>query len=236
MSGANISKIGDYKPRAIGDWIYVWTKDGRRQSHNNAMISAHGKEAVPRSNFGPPQNTTLVYYCPHGYTLDDQGLMNFVTGRLASYDSDAPRRAPRDYKLSKYQGSHNKLNNNYYKEDYGFIQTRMHPAARTERLQQLFTATPEEMEGWHENGGAKRLNDELANLDKMHSEKLRGLKAIPMDIITIRNRKHRGNPPTLWTVVALLERAGFRYGEVHCNHCRGPASGSAQGCWKPAWV
>lgn len=232
MSSKDIRKMGDYMPKAIGDWIYVWTRDGKKQSHNRLLISSHGRGVLATSNFGPPKKASLVYYCPNGNTLNARSMIRFLQGDFQSYEIIAPGAAAHDYQLTKFQHA-NGVSKKQWAEDYDLIQRRIHPDAREERLRGLCTPSPEDMQRWHDIGGAQKLNQQIASMDQSYQAQLANIKPVAMDILTIRKRKWHGHPPTLWTVVALLEREGFHYDEIHCSFCRGFASGENLGDYFP---
>ena len=81
MSKKDILAQGELMPTEVGPWIYVWSPGGRKPTGGReCVISAHGVES--RINSGIPKpKVTLYFYCPHGWNLNDPGLVGVNSGR-----------------------------------------------------------------------------------------------------------------------------------------------------------
>ncbi len=209
MSKKDISQNGEYMPTAVGSWIYVWTAGGQKpptDRSRSCMISAHGEQTLITSGSGAPKHVNLAYYCPNGYNLDRANLIDSSTRQFKPTEWYSPGQAKQDYKLTKYQGRHNSGN---VPENYSHIQTNIHHSHRVKKIHPLY----------HES---KRGKTSPEDWEKMYKDHLDTIHNVVYDIVTIRNREFPfGNPPTLFSVVAALEKAGFCYSTVHCFFCRG---------------
>ncbi|AMV27449.1 hypothetical protein VT84_23820 [Gemmata sp. SH-PL17] len=208
MSKKDILKTGEYMPIEVGSWVYVWTLGGQKPPTDRSracMISAHGEQTLITSGSGAPKHVNLAYYCPNGYNLNGAHLLSSATRQMKVNEWFSPGQAKQDYKLTKYQGSHNNSGENYEK-----IQTGIHRPAQVKRFNDMF----------HDN---KRPNHKSEQQwERERQTELDGIKDVVYDIVTIRDRSIiHGSSPTLYSVVAALEKAGFHYSTVHCFFCRG---------------
>ncbi|MBP3960709.1 hypothetical protein J8F10_36250 [Gemmata sp. G18] len=198
----------EYAPIEVGSWIYVWTPGGQKPQPDRSracMISAHGETSLITSGAGAPKHVYLAYYCPHGSNISGSSLMLSATRQLKVKELFGPGQAKQDYKLTKYQGSHSGAN-----ETYGKIQTGVHRRAREKDVEK-------------NHAESKRLLQKrsVEDWERSRLEGMSMVKDVVYDIVTIRNRLFSFGTPTLFSVVADLEKAGFYYSTVHCFFCRG---------------
>jgi hypothetical protein len=206
----------EYMPLEVSQSIYVWSPGGRKPAADRSrtcVISAHGVESLVKSSSPVPKDVVLVYYCPHGHTLDQTDVGAVATGSVPFFEIVPKGRGGQDYKLTKYQGSHSQAG-----ETYGYIQHGMHRAGKAESARSRFALKPTDVAQFKKRGIGvlNKLADDLgASLAKI------GASRAPFrDVVTIRNRSWFKSELTLFEVIDKLEKAGFHYGEVHGAHCR----------------
>jgi hypothetical protein len=204
---------------AVGEDLYVWSEKSGAPSGRTAecVISAHGAQSFLNHMF-PVGNTTLVFYGPHGYTLNDLGIEKFVSGQFAPYEQISQGQC-QDYSLGKYQGRHNRAGETYDKIGNmdGLLARTVAEAARGSRAAALQVANMD--------ADDPMFNTMLRSLDE--GGKTRRRYQSWMDIVTIRNRSvlaTGSGTVMLSDVVSRLAAAGYNYTKVHCAFCRGPIS------------
>jgi hypothetical protein len=189
----------------VGSQLYVWsqTPGGMSPNTTECVISAHGGASIINSTFVSGVN--LIFYCPHGSTLIDAGILpDILLGTIVSQPPVAPGQC-QDYTLSKYQGRHS---DGY--ETYDMVQ------AMDERTVKDAGAFETQAEQWIKTGLTQ---EDVQTFEKGFNllEKVGDFRW--KDIVTIRNRGGRLDP-MLSEVIAMLQGAGFTYSTIHCSFCR----------------
>src|SRR4051794_34155528 len=102
-----------YIRNSLGDGrVSVWTAQQGRRTSDTAIISAHGEAAIINGTF-PQGNYSLVYFGPHGYDLEDPGLVKFWEYGVIAHEPPSTFPFSQDYELTKYQGRHNDSGETY---------------------------------------------------------------------------------------------------------------------------
>ena len=188
-----------------GSQLYVWsqTPGGMSPNTTECVISAHGGASIINSTF--VSGVELIFYCPHGSTLMDEGILpDILLGTIVSQPPVVPGQC-QDYSLSKYQGRHSGGT-----ETYEMVQTmdertvKDAGAFKTQAEQLINTGLTQENVQTFEKG--------FNLLDKVSNYRWK-------DIVTIRNRGGRLDP-MLSEVITTLRGAGFTYSTIHCSFCR----------------
>lgn len=218
-----ILKNAEYLQTRLGGTIYVWSPGGNKppaDRSRSCVISSHGRHAPGPSKYPAPEHATLVYYTPHGYTLDRTDVIELAKGNTPHFAKVGPGQGMNDYTLTKFQEEE--------KESYAFIQHGMHRAAQAESARRRYMIKPHDVKAMKRHG--TEAMEELARRLKESLEKLQDPRH---DVVTVRNRDRRFfSPPTLFEVVYRLEKAGFHYGEIHCGFCKAYADQKSEG-WIP---
>jgi hypothetical protein len=206
----------------VGKHIYVWNANGQKPADGRcAVISAHGLQAKINGAYPAPK-MALYFYAPHGYVLQDPGLVRVNDGRTNCYEEIDPGEAQQDYELSKYQGYHSKAN-----ETYGYIQKDM----QAPNLRAQIEKEPIADFKWIKDEGERTAL--IAKRQQEKAAKIAGVKEFNMDVITIRHRRgwHSGTV-TLFQILNFLYGQGYKYSGIHCSFCRGPRTGKDES-WNP---
>ena len=116
---------GSYQYTKIGRHILVWSAGGKQPTGNRGVIiSAHGCQTAFNSTFTVPASTTVLFYCPHGYSLVDPQMIRIARGEIApNGDPLTTGKNCTDYSLGKFQGKHGGKDTDSYEQ----IGTNMHP-------------------------------------------------------------------------------------------------------------
>jgi hypothetical protein len=194
---------------AIGELIYLFTRNNTNDFAQECVISAHGgwdphylTFTVPKREDGA--DVELWFYSEEGESANDFGINNWGQTQLARVtDKYRSGQMVKNYGLTKYQGKHNSMNEGY------------------DRL----TAT---VEGFEQSNLAA-----MAFLEKY--KKSNTVKVLPsIDIATVRNRKASlDGQRTLLGTELLLEDMVKRllkvhnYDRIHCYFCRNHSTSRA---------
>jgi hypothetical protein len=208
-----------YYPNEVGWNLYLWSRQMGRPSNARCAISAHGAASLinnDKERRKLPAGARVVFYGPHGYTLQNPTLYKVVTELQPSYETVAARELGQDYDLGKSQDAHQSAAGKMESkrgtgESYKFLGDQMHDM-RSYMGEQLRTA------------GAEFRAQVAAQHDNYD-------RRIGMDVATVRSRKVFA-AITLFQVINKLWAAGYRYEEVHCVFCRG--AGEHPESWNPA--
>lgn len=90
---------------AVGKQLYVWSSSSSGKSRDVAVISAHGCGALVNGMDTAPKGIKLIFYCPHGYSLEDPKIETIVAG--VTPPAIGPHKV-QDYWLTKYQEAESK--------------------------------------------------------------------------------------------------------------------------------
>lgn len=99
---------------AVGKWIYLWSgrssKPHEGSDQATCIISAHGVQqwfgnSLNRS-FTVRKDTELVFYAPHGYTLEDPGIGPIANKSAKAFERYKSGSSCPNYTLTKFQGYH----------------------------------------------------------------------------------------------------------------------------------
>ena len=185
---------------AVGSTIYLHRSDRAFDPETtHLMITAHGA-AMP-GNFRVPKWAALHFYGRHGAAIEDPGFRDILDGKYQVIETANPDDVCHNYLLSKYQGRHGNVRETY------------------EALQHAVQMNSEFLDGIHEMVARR---DDRINRVVNRSMGSRGF-GYHFDFLTIRNRWHHKLGVQLSTVLSQLDRAGYRYENIHCSFCR----------WKP---
>jgi hypothetical protein len=218
VSKKDILGNGFYMPTEVGANIYVWSEGGRKPTGQRAcVITAHGMNLPADINSRyPTPNVTLYFYAPHGRQLSDAGAAGVLRGTAKYYEKFGPTNCSQDYSLTKAQGYHSAK----AKEHYSDFQMNYHPDPAKAGARQLRDVL---LQGVNKKS---KLADVMAQgIERDYQTAIANFKDLIMDVVSIRNRQwpHLQKEQTLFGVIAQLERAGFKYSDVHCYFCRGAA-------------
>ncbi|MFT3768634.1 MAG: hypothetical protein QM820_24575 [Minicystis sp.] len=214
---------------AIGERLYLFTADDAQGNRpRRLIITSHGgyhERAVgnrlPNGWTRVPSWTTLYFYAQHGYILKDPGTRELLGHRPAQVGS-AGEEVP-NYVLSKFQETGGDAGVETYDSiKQGIVTTHEFLQLQKDGLAEhgldLDTATdPEDTE--------QRITEIEANAtgaQKMMITVQKGKRQVELyDVLTVRKRRLKWDM-TLREVLVELDRAGYRYPEIHCSFCRSP--------------
>jgi hypothetical protein len=193
-----------YQSKA-GSQLYVWSQTPAGMSPNttHCIISAHGGASIINSTFN--SNVTLIFYCPHGNSLMDLGIMPDILLETIVHEPPVVAGQCQDYTLSKYQGRHS-----------AGVETYAHVQKMDERTVKDAGVFQSDAEGLMETGLTK---ENVKDFEKGFNLLAKVGNYRWKDIVTIRNRGGRMDP-MLSEVIAMLHGAGFTYSTIHCSFCR----------------
>jgi hypothetical protein len=216
MSKKDILRNGIYMPTEVGTNIYVWSEGGRKPTGQRAcVITAHGVDLPSdiTSRYQTP-NATIYFYAPHGKQLSDAGAAGVLRGTAKYFEKFAPRMCGQDYSLTKAQGYHSAK----AKENYSDFQMNYHRGPATARARQDRDLL---MQGVNQR--SPLANVIAQGIERDYQAAIANYRDLVMDVVSIRNREwpHLQKQQTLFGVIAQLDRAGFKYSDVHCYFCRG---------------
>jgi hypothetical protein len=207
-----------YVPNEVGWNLYLWSGKKGKPSRPRCAISAHGATSLinnEKERSKLPAGVRVVFYGPHGYTLQNPTLYKVIAGLQRSHETVNSRDLGQDYDLSKSQDTHQSAagvneDNRGTGESYKFIGEQMHFMKRHMKKELAGTAP-----AFQAAVAAAHDNYE---------------RRIGMDVVTVRNRKVFSDI-TLFQVINTLWKSGYRYEEIHCIFCRG--EGQTPGSWNP---
>ena len=204
-----MTKVKTGEKLAIGDWIYLWvSKDGDypgAAKDKEVMITSHGIQTKKVDIFDIPGGYEVAFYAPDGAILQDPGFRGVATNSIQPFASFTDK--TRNYELSKFQGKHGGKS-----ETYETIQSFL---ANNEEIVINHKKTLDDFEQLDKDG---KLTDPTMKSMFEQAKKVK-VPSLSMDIITIRNRKGKGSPPTLKDVLEALSDGNFKYKTVHCSFC-----------------
>ncbi|WP_444928552.1 putative adhesin [Microbulbifer sp. SSSA002] len=199
------------------------------------VISAHGaatKQMFYNKGHG---GDNLLFFAPHGYTLEDPGLQDVVDGKAKVHEHIAKGKMGRNYTLSKFQGYHGttagqifgRLSRPFVADDESYAQIQQvvdnahnHniKAIRNQaRLQQYDLNDPFQKSMYDAKVGAS-----------LYTTKMEA------NFLTIRNRFGKSNP-TLVDVLNILHRNGLHYDNIYCSFCRNELTAGNIFMGTPSW-
>ena len=205
-----IPKDSVFTNNELGRHVYVWSKNRGSQSHDHAIISAHGKTLVSAPKKAKT-DVLLTFYARQDYIQGGVAdLRMAVEGRFQSREDTTVNSLAKDYGLSKYQGRHQPGNqaSDEVGENYAYIAKYMHDVEDYYKIickVDAYTAAQ-----WASNYKGN----------------------VNMDVITLRNRVF-GEAPTFTELVQMLQKKGYNYTRIHCSFCRGKADGTNLGQDEP---
>ncbi|MEO0913093.1 MAG: putative adhesin [Pseudomonadota bacterium] len=206
--------------KAVGDKIYVFSKNGGAQHGNACLILAHGCQAVlpGTRTFTVPANMTVRFFAQHGnlLTFDTRpsGVADFVPASWATHRCETGHTASCQETVSAGQTCHNYV----LSKDVGYHNGGL-PLYETLR---------------HRNSGIQHGHSYADLVTEVSS------MTIQHDIVSIRNRPFMAQP-TLKSVIADLIANGYAYSTIYCGFCRSAASlpglhGTATGSDHLGWT
>lgn len=96
----------------LGGGMYVFSNGGTRS--RELLISSHGVHlGLLGGKIKVPSWTELTFFTPHGKALTDPGVGAVIEGRVAPAEVKGPGDMVPNYRLSKYQGKHNRAGETY---------------------------------------------------------------------------------------------------------------------------
>jgi len=201
---------------AVGNKIFVWSRAQGAPSPgvSSCIISSHGGQAQINGMQDLPP-IQLVYYCPNGFILNQQGIQNVVKNKLVPSEVISANRSP-DYELTKLQSDPNFTdvdNYNILQQSDGWITND-----RTARKKNAWDMMVERTKARQQGRGAvvaqysTAIDKSLADLSRLGGER---------DIVTIRDRRFHSSP-RLSEVIKDLRKFGYHYSVIHCVFCRCP--------------
>lgn len=227
MSKKDILKSGEFMPTPVGRHVYVWSPGGRKPAarSRDCVISAHGGAGRINGTIKGSRPEKLLFYCPHGYVLSAPPILSILSGQVKPYEPVPTNELRQDYVLTKFQGRHQGENSNGM-ETYGYLQHGMHSGAQKDSVTEGFLDSFERNE--------KKPNHPLYAINKAglvngYIESMNSIKAVEMDVVTIRYRSVSFGEVTLYGVIEALEKHGFQYRNVHCSFCR--VTPTSKGDW-----
>lgn len=200
----------------VGSNLYVWSSKRASPSANECIITAHGASRLIGNGLSG-LDVELVYYTPHGTSLDDPTLQKLIIGAVKPAERIRTKeKISHDYMLGKYSNSqasggrqHNS-NGESYESIAGLPDTL---AAKGKHITDTLATF----------GNIRAKSPELQRkITELELEARQYTQYAPHDVITIRNRGHRTlfNPVTLSEVIRTLQHYGYNYSVFHCSFCR----------------
>lgn len=196
---------------------YLWVHP-THEAPSKVVITAHGTSvadqsarAMPRGHLRAPR---LNFYCRHGQSLMNEGLINYTSLRNRPLEIVAADQSY-DYYLSKFTNtSTNSRRHNDDNETYDDISALLHAPYRTPSPDAQATVSFAEAGA---SAGMSRFMDRALT------------PYFPTDIISIAGRPFNNrfvntlfsrDAVKLSDILRWLAEANYDYPEVHCSFCR----------------
>ncbi|WP_444911558.1 putative adhesin [Microbulbifer sp. ANSA003] len=218
------------------DLVKIFAPEGTNVGDAPSLvISAHGaatKQVFYNKGHG---GDNLLFFAPHGYTLEDPGLQDVVDGKAKVHEHIGKGKICRNYMLKKFQGYHGstagqifgRLSRRFINdgESYAQIQNVVDEAhnhnvkaiRNQARLQQYDLNDPFQKSLYDAKVGAS-----------LYTTKMEA------NFLTIRNR-HNQKSPTLADVLNILHRNNLHYENIYCSFCRNELSVGNLILGTPSW-
>ncbi|MCO1333608.1 hypothetical protein MO867_04560 [Microbulbifer sp. OS29] len=199
------------------------------------VISAHGaatKQTFYNKGHG---GDNLLFFAPHGYTLEDPGLEGVVSGRAKYHEHIAKGKVCRNYTLAKFQG--------YHGSTAGQIFGRLsRPFVTDDESYTQIQAVVDEAHKHNIKAARNKASLRRYDLNDPFQKSLYDAKVgaslytqkLEVNFLTIRNRFGKGSP-TLVDVLNILHRNRLHYENIYCFFCRNELSAGNIFLGAPSW-